>query len=85
MSLIICPECRVKISEKAITCPQCGFPLDTEQNLLPINLSENNHIIPMFKYDLKELDFSDDIYEIVSIDDNKNILEEFGKWEKIKN
>lgn len=85
MSLIICPECQGKISEKAITCPQCGFPICTEKNLLSSNLSENNHMIPIFKYDLEELDYGDDIYEIVSTDDNKNILEEFGKWENIKN
>jgi len=27
MSLIDCPECRKSISDKATTCPQCGFPL----------------------------------------------------------
>lgn len=27
MSLIGCPECRKSISDKATTCPQCGFPL----------------------------------------------------------
>lgn len=27
MSLIKCPECENVISNKAITCPQCGFPI----------------------------------------------------------
>lgn len=25
--LINCPECEAKISDKAVTCPQCGFPI----------------------------------------------------------
>lgn len=28
MALIRCPECENKISEKAIFCPKCGYPLD---------------------------------------------------------
>lgn len=28
MSLIHCPECSKEISNKAITCPNCGFPLN---------------------------------------------------------
>lgn len=27
MALISCPECHSKISNQAISCPQCGFPL----------------------------------------------------------
>ena len=27
MALINCPECNRQISDKAITCPHCGFPL----------------------------------------------------------
>lgn len=27
MSLINCPECSKEISDKAITCPNCGFPI----------------------------------------------------------
>lgn len=25
--LIYCPECELQISDKAITCPHCGYPL----------------------------------------------------------
>lgn len=28
MSLISCPECNRKISDKAVSCPHCGFPLN---------------------------------------------------------
>jgi ribosomal protein L7/L12 len=27
MSLIKCPECASEVSEKAASCPKCGFPL----------------------------------------------------------
>lgn len=28
--LIKCPECDLQVSEKAITCPHCGYPLDKD-------------------------------------------------------
>ncbi len=28
MALILCPECKREISDKAKTCPQCGFPIE---------------------------------------------------------
>ena len=31
MSLMPCPECNNQISDKAITCPSCGFPIKTEK------------------------------------------------------
>ncbi len=31
MSLINCPECNKEISDKAASCPHCGFPLLQEQ------------------------------------------------------
>lgn len=31
--LIKCPECELQISDKAVSCPHCGFPL--KQDLLP--------------------------------------------------
>ena len=27
MALIKCPECELQVSDKAITCPHCGYPL----------------------------------------------------------
>jgi len=31
--LVQCPECELQVSDKALTCPHCGFPLKTEPNL----------------------------------------------------
>jgi hypothetical protein len=32
MSLIKCPECSKKVSDKAISCPDCGYPIRQENN-----------------------------------------------------
>ncbi len=32
MALIHCPECRRSISDKALTCPHCGYPLDPSES-----------------------------------------------------
>ena len=32
MSLINCPECSKEISDKALSCPNCGYPLSIYQN-----------------------------------------------------
>jgi hypothetical protein len=29
MALINCPECEARISDKAVACPHCGYPLAT--------------------------------------------------------
>lgn len=31
MALITCPECGREISDKAVSCPHCGYPLQTPQ------------------------------------------------------
>jgi predicted amidophosphoribosyltransferase len=31
MALINCPECEARISDKAVACPHCGYPLATGQ------------------------------------------------------
>lgn len=41
MSLIKCPECKKKVSDKATACPRCGFPFDFVEQ---IELTE--HFLP---------------------------------------
>lgn len=31
MALIICPECLKKISNKAVVCPNCGYPINSDK------------------------------------------------------
>lgn len=49
MSLIPCPECQGKVSDQAIACPHCGYPIQqarevsqSEQSKTPFN--ENVHL-----------------------------------------
>ena len=30
MALITCPECSKEISDKVVSCPHCGFPLNKD-------------------------------------------------------
>jgi predicted nucleic acid-binding Zn ribbon protein len=32
MSLIHCPECQKKISDKAASCPDCGYPVPVKKS-----------------------------------------------------
>ena len=32
VSLVKCPECEKKISDKAVKCPGCGYPLNVKQD-----------------------------------------------------
>ena len=27
--LILCPECELQVSDKAVSCPHCGYPIKT--------------------------------------------------------
>ena len=33
MALIKCPECGKQISNKATSCPDCGFPMNTTKDV----------------------------------------------------
>lgn len=35
MSLINCPECQKEISDKAASCPHCGYPIENNQSRTP--------------------------------------------------
>ncbi len=32
MALINCPECGKKVSDSAVQCPECAYPINTTQN-----------------------------------------------------
>ena len=47
MSLILCPECGTKISDRATKCPHCGFQsADAER---PISEQDKYEIVPIFE------------------------------------
>ena len=35
MSLTKCPECNLQVSDKAIACPHCGYPLQLQEKTKP--------------------------------------------------
>lgn len=39
--LLTCPECELQVSDKALTCPHCGFPF--QKNTLSRNRKSNRH------------------------------------------
>lgn len=51
MSRILCPECGTKISDKAKTCPNCGFQ-SVDPNR-PISEQDKYEIVPSFGYDIE--------------------------------
>lgn len=82
MSLILCPECGTKISDKATKCPHCGFQsADSER---PISEQDRYEIVPAFEYDIEEWNPNRGDLSIISYEDNKSLVAFFGKWENIK-
>ena len=80
MSLILCPECGSKISDKATHCPCCGF--QSADSTRPISEQNKYEIFPTFKYEIPELSLA--YVGMISYEDNKNFIAQFGNWEKIK-
>ena len=31
--LIVCPECSLQVSDKALVCPHCGFPMKKDAQI----------------------------------------------------
>lgn len=82
MSLIPCPECGAKISDKARTCPHCGFMSD--DNLRPISEQDTYEIVPTFCYDIEEWKPNGGQLSVVAVEDNKSLVQFFGQWKNIE-
>ncbi len=39
--LIQCPECEQQVSDKAVSCPHCGFPIKNPNNSTPVRKNTN--------------------------------------------
>ena len=77
MSLILCPECQTKISDKATSCPHCGYT--STDALLSISVQETYEPTPVFEYDIAEWTPTE-VSTIISPEDNRV----FGDWEQIQ-
>ena len=82
MSLIQCPECGSKISDKATRCPHCGF--ESVDSSRPISEQDKYEIVPIFEYEIEEWNPNRGDLSVISYEDNKNLIEYFGDWKNIQ-
>lgn len=84
MSLLPCPECGTKISNKARTCVYCGF--ESNDRSVPISLQDSYVIVPSLKFDIERGsndDFFDTSYQLLSRSENQILYNFFGDLDKI--
>ncbi len=82
MSLILCPECGAKISDRATQCPHCGF--QSENFNLPISQQDTFEACPAFEYDIEGWEVEGGSLNVISYEDNKNFFNVLGKWKNIQ-
>lgn len=81
MSMILCPECGTKISDKAVQCPFCGF--QSKDPTRPISEQDTYEVEPVFKYEI--IDENDaQTFDVISYEDNKELVGFFGSWKNIQ-
>ena len=82
MSLILCPECGTKISDRAVTCPHCGFHSDNCN--LPISVQDHYLPVPLFQYKIEAWKPNREDLTVISYETNKALFNYFGKWKNIE-
>ena len=82
MSLIQCPECGSKISDKATRCPHCGF--ESADSSRPISEQDKYEIVPIFEYEIEEWNPNRGDLSVISYEDNKNLIEYFDEKKNIQ-
>ena len=82
MSLILCPECGTKISNKSTKCPHCGYV--SNDSSLPISVQDTYEIVPMFSYDIEEWNPERDQSNLIAYEDNRTLVEHLGNWQNIQ-
>lgn len=50
MSLINCPECNKQISDKAISCPHCGYPINNRNQIGSDAINDTNYDVILTDY-----------------------------------
>lgn len=82
MSLILCPECGAKISNKATMCPHCGYV--SSDSSLPISVQDTYEVVPTFFYDIEEWIPNREQPNLIAHEDNRALVEYFGNWQNIQ-
>ena len=67
MALVLCPECKREVSDRAIACPNCGYPMHEELSI------ESEDIQEYCGFQENKNDSFDGIYRMVG----------WGKQEKV--
>lgn len=70
MALIKCPECSKEVSDKAKTCPHCGYPLTN-------NEKTNTVLVNGTKYNISNIKKQ---YDMIS-EENKQRLYKRASWQ----
>lgn len=82
MSMILCPECGTKISDKATSCPHCGFV--SADPFCPISEQDTYEMVPVFGFDIEEWNPNRGQLSIMSVEENKTLVQYFGSWQNIQ-
>lgn len=73
MSILICPECNGKVSDKVDACPHCGYLV---KNILYNNTERKYTIINGIKYDVTDIvnALLQSDFDIATVDNVSNII-----------
>lgn len=82
MSLILCPECGTKISNKATMCPHCGYV--SSDCSLSISVQDTYEVVPTFAYDIEEWNPNRKPSNLIAYEDNRTLVEYLGNWQNIQ-
>ena len=82
MSMVLCPECGSKISERARVCPHCGY--SCEDPSLAISLQETYEAIPVFECSFLEAGRGNEVSGFLPIEENRTLFQLYGKWEGVQ-
>lgn len=82
MSLILCPECGTKISNKATMCPHCGYV--SNDCTLPISVQDTYEVVPTFSFDIAEWNPNREQANLIAYEDNRTLVEYLGSWQNIQ-
>lgn len=82
MSLVLCPECGTKISNKATMCPHCGYV--SSDCTLPISVQDTYEVVPTFSYDIVEWNPSREQANLIAYEDNRTLVEYLGNWQNLQ-
>lgn len=80
MALIKCPECGREISDKAVSCPGCGFPLEllnqSSKNKIPSIkkqevIKENNYTLELIDYTNQKIQIAKALKRFLNMKDGE--------------